>query len=327
MVLATTFALASTAFSLFSVTLAAPTANRIAKRSVSAVINSDFPDPALIKVGTTYYAFATTGDGKNARIASSSDWTTWNVLDKDALPLTTKPSWINQAGAGVWAPDVIQLDDGTFRMTYSASAASDTSKHCVGIASSSSVEGPYTPVSDAAFACPLDLGGAIDSSFFKDNDGTLYVVYKVDGNSISKSTPIMIQQVNKADGHTKIGSASQILVNGQYDGGITEAPSMMRVDNVYYLTFSSNAYNTDYYDVSYATSTSPTSGFTKSTSPLLVTNDYGLGGPGGADMLNDNGNLKMVFHANIGGPGHGGGARGMWTAAISVNTGARTMSV
>lgn len=211
-------------------------------------------------------------------------------------------------------------------MTFSAASAQDNTKHCVGVAISSSVTGPYALVNDDVFACPLSDGGAIDSSFFLDTDGKLYIVYKVDGNSVGKSTPIMIQQV-EADGFTKIGQPTQLLTNGPYDGGITEAPSMLKVAGMYILTFSSNLYSTDYYDISYATSSSPTAPFTKSSAPLLVTGNYGLGAPGGATLLDPGDGVKMVFHANIGGPDHNDAPRGMWTAGVTVDTNARTISV
>lgn len=59
-------------------------------------------------------------------------------------------------------------------MYFSASTSQDTSKHCVGAATSSSITGPYTPEQNP-LACPLDQGGAIDADGYKDGD-TSYVV-------------------------------------------------------------------------------------------------------------------------------------------------------
>jgi beta-xylosidase len=68
-------------------------------------------------------------------------------------------------------------------MYYSATTMQDSSKHCVGVANASSVTGPYKPVSDQPLICPLDQGGAIDSSVYNDN-GQRYITWKVDGNAI-----------------------------------------------------------------------------------------------------------------------------------------------
>lgn len=83
----------------------------------------------------------------------------------------------------MWAPDVQQLDDGTFILYYSASTKEDPSKHCVGAATASTARGPYTPVGSEPLFCPLSEGGAIDAAGYNDN-GQRYVVYKVDGNSL-----------------------------------------------------------------------------------------------------------------------------------------------
>lgn len=77
----------------------------------------------------------------------------------------------------------VAQNDGSFVMYYSATTTSDTSKHCVGAATASSVTGPYTAVGSTALICPLSQGGAIDASGYNDN-GNQYIVYKVDGNSI-----------------------------------------------------------------------------------------------------------------------------------------------
>ena len=80
------------------------------------------------------------------------------------------PAWVAAgAASNTWAPDVVELDDGSFVMYYSAGAASDPTKHCVGAAKASSVLGPYEPIGSDALFCPISQGGAIDASGFNDN--------------------------------------------------------------------------------------------------------------------------------------------------------------
>lgn len=78
----------------------------LTKRAFSngPVITSNFPDPAFINVGGTYYAFATSNGAQNVQIATSPDFITWTVTGNDALP--TIPSW---STGDVWAPDVVQV--------------------------------------------------------------------------------------------------------------------------------------------------------------------------------------------------------------------------
>lgn len=139
--------------------------------------------PSVIQVGSTWYAFATRtiGASIHIQVASSPDFNTWTLLNEDALP--NLPAWVDQSAPNTWAPDVNQLSDGSFVMYFSASTTTDTTKHCVGAATSKTVTGPYTATASTALICPLSQGGAIDASGYDDN-GKRYIVYKVDGNSI-----------------------------------------------------------------------------------------------------------------------------------------------
>lgn len=78
----------------------------LGKRGITGpVITSNFPDPSIVK-GTDgkWYAFSTTSGGKHVPVATSSDFVTWTVTGKDALPKVGEWS----TGSNVWAPDVIQ---------------------------------------------------------------------------------------------------------------------------------------------------------------------------------------------------------------------------
>lgn len=66
-----------------------------------------FADPSVVKVGDTYYAYATQNKEATVPIATSPDFENWTVLGKDALPEIG--AW-GQKGENqsIWAPDVIQ---------------------------------------------------------------------------------------------------------------------------------------------------------------------------------------------------------------------------
>lgn len=71
-------------------------------------------------------------------------------------------------------------------MYYAATSLIEPDKHCVGAAVALHPLGPYFPA-DEPLACPLEDGGAIDPAAFIDPvSGNLYVVYKIDGNSLNK---------------------------------------------------------------------------------------------------------------------------------------------
>ncbi|KAF8915546.1 glycosyl hydrolase [Mucidula mucida] len=254
------------------IALAAPLTERdIEERSISGVvIDSDFADPAWIQVGDSYWAFSTTSGGLHVPMATSSDFNTWTrVSGYDALP--TVGAW--STGINVWAPDVVQLANGLYIMYYTAESTSQTptgkSAHCIGAASSSSPQGPYTPVGDA-IQCHLDQGGAIDPAGFQDHTGRQFIVYKIDGNNMGNggncnngvapihSTPLMLQEVDPTNGWSRIGDPVQILDRSDADGPLVEAPSLMHLPSssasggyIYYLFFSSNCYSGSLYDTSY----------------------------------------------------------------------------
>ncbi len=126
------------------------------------------------------------------------------------------------------------------------------------------------------------------------------MLWKVDGNSAGKPTPIKIQRV-RPDGVTLLGAPTTLITNDPVDGGLVEAPSMIYWDGCecyrvsvqlgarseaemcadmgggactgYYLFFSSNSYNSLKYDISYAVSRSATGPFNKvhgPNAPFLV---------------------------------------------------------
>lgn len=177
-------------------------------------------------------------------------------------------------------------------------------------------------------------GGAIDPAGFADADGSLYVVYKIDGNSLggggicgngdgSYSTPIMLQAV-EADGITPTGTATQILDRGPYDGPLIEAPSLVLVSGTYYLFFSSNCFNGPGYDTSYATAGAVGGPYAKASSPLLVSGGDGgaLNSPGGATVGPEG--AQMVFHSDA--VAGDASLRQMWTAGITIGGGVVSIS-
>lgn len=188
-------------------------------------------------------------------------------------------------------------------MYYSAEYNGGNGHHCIGIAlGSDNPVGPYIPVSNTPFACPLDQGGAIDAAGFQDEDGSSYVVYKVDGtggncvtegaSATGTSTPIMLQPVQD-DGITSVGNPTKILDRDDSEGPLIEAPSLIKTsDGKYVLFYSSHCFNDPNYDIRYATATSITGPYTKGGFSLVYT-DSQLNGPGGATV---NAEGKMLFH-------------------------------
>lgn len=201
--------------------------------------------------------------------------------------------------ANVWAPDVIKHPtQDKYLMYYSAVSAADPGKHhCIGASIADSPAGPYTPNSEP-IACPVEKGGAIDPVIVVDpDDKRIYVVYKIDGNSIGHggecnngvaplvSTPIMLQRMED-DGITKDDSfeAVQLLDRTKVDGPLIEAPAVAKVGEQWFMFYSSGCTRSPSYDVRYATAKNLTGPWTRHGKPLFKTDDYGLLAPGSVSV-------------------------------------------
>lgn len=214
-------------------------------------------------------------------------------------------------------------------MYYADEIVGNPAHHCLGVATSNNILGPYIP-NDTPWACPIDQGGAIDADGFQDVDGKRYVVYKVDGNSIGHGgdcmnsvapivpTPILLQAV-EADGITPIGDPVEILDRDVYDGPLIEAPSLHRTsEGIYFLFFSSNCFSGPLYDTSYATATSIYGPYTKSERPLFITGDGpDMRGPGGSDIVKDGSRVVLHGHLDDSTGYVGYTPRGMYTARLT----------
>ena len=191
-------------------------------------------------------------------------------------------------------------------MYYSGEAKEFVRHHCVGVAVSNGTDptGPYIP-QPHPLSCRLDQGGSIDPAGFLDQDGTRYVLFKLDGNSIGnggdcnngippiKPTPILLQRVAE-DGFTPVGDAVEILDRDDSDGPLVEAPYLVFQDGIYYLFYSTHCFTDPKYDVRYATATNITGPYTK-TGTLINGPRSGLKSPGGGTVCPCGD--RMLFHA------------------------------
>lgn len=261
---------------------------------VNPVIPDDFPDPDVLEVDGTYYAYATNGNRQNVRVARSTDLLEWEQLD-DALP--DLPSWV--IPGKTWAPEVTVLEDGSYVLYFTATNF-DPYAQCVGVATADSPEGPFEVVGEEMLVCPEEEGGAIDASTFRDDDGTHYLLWKNDGNCCGLDTWLYLAPL-APDGLTLAGEPVRLLKQDQeWEGHLVEAPTLVGRDGTYVLLYSANDYGGEHYAIGYATADSVTGPYTKADGPLLTTDATGgrFVGPGGQDVVvGPDGADRLVFHS------------------------------
>ena len=248
------------------------------------VIGSDFPDPDVIRVGGTYYAYSTNNGNGNVPVATSTSLTGPWTRRPDAMP--TLGAWAN--GGLTWAPDVSQRADGRFLLYYTARSRA-VGRQCIGAALATSPLGPFAAVGAGPLVCNGGEGGDIDASSFVDTTGARYLLYKDDGNAIGQPTSLWLQGV-AADGVTLQGGRVELLRSGRpEEAGIIEAPVLTRAGGRYVLFYSLGGYGGDGYQTSYASAAALTGPYTKAYRSLLTTStvDGAVRGPGGADVVGD----------------------------------------
>ena len=260
------------------------------------VLDRDFPDPDVLKVGDNYYAYATNGNGRNIQSAQSTDLVHWKVLGE---ALTKLPAWAVQSFGWTWAPEVFSPSEGQYVMYFVARfAIGSDGRQCIGLAASNDPSGPFISSNPKPFICQTDQGGSIDPSEFHDTDGQRYVLWKNDGNSSGYPVWLYIQKVS-ADGLTLEGEPQRLLtVDQTWEGTLVEAPTLWLQDGKYYLFYSANAYNDRRYAVGYAVADDVLGPYVKAKGPFLATDlAAGLVGPGGQDIVTGpHGGTWILFH-------------------------------
>ncbi|GAC1428761.1 MAG: family 43 glycosylhydrolase [Acidobacteriaceae bacterium] len=109
---------------------------------------------------------------------------------------------------------------------------------CVAAATASRPQGPYTD--HGPIVCEPD--GSIDPAFMRDENGTPYLIWKEDGNSQHKLTPIWAQPLTTDLLHLA-GEKKQLIVNepATWEGGVVEAPYVMRHEGRYYMFYAGSS--------------------------------------------------------------------------------------
>ena len=282
---------------ILGVSAGAPLAAQDDAEFQNPIISANFPDPFILKVEDTYYAYSTNSNSRNVPVAQSTDLVTWTI-GRDAMPALSR--WVNISRANVWAPEVIQVGD-QYLLYYTA-RDKISNRQCIGVAVSDAPQGPFRDQSDAPLICQVNEGGSIDASPFRDEDGTLYLYWKNDGNCCMRATYLYGQQLAD-DGLTLVGEAVRLSRNDQvWEGTVVEAPTMWRHDDQYYLFYSGNMFATERYAVGYARCETPLGACTDAEKNPILASDMGtqplVVGPGHQTIVMDEaGETWLVYHA------------------------------
>ena len=201
------------------------------KRSTyeNPALAGDYPDPSVIRVGREYWAVATSSEwAPQFPIFVSGDLVNWRVV---GAVFQKRPAW---SVGNYWAPE-ISYDRGKYYVYYVG--RKNGGSLCVAVATSSRPAGPYED--HGPMVC--QEAGSIDPLPVTDEHGVRYLLWKEDGNSRNKPTPIWAQQLS-TDGTKLVGERHELIRNdAPWEAQLVEGPFVLRRGDWFYMFYSGNA--------------------------------------------------------------------------------------
>jgi len=262
--------------------------------------NDAGPDPDIVRVGSTWYAYTTgTTWGNNLGVLTSSSpqsgWHTVNGKTYGSTALANPPGW--QTPGTQWAPGVYQWA-GRFVMFYAAQVRA-TGRWCISVATAGGPAGPFTDTSSGPIICQTDLGGSIDPQPFVDTDGRPWLHWKNnDGGSAAVSRVWAVPL--GSDGATPAGSPTEVLAKDTVHHPwmtTVDNPQMVVVDGQHVLFFSAGAWDGPSYTVGWAGCAGPTGPCIVNDHPILGSYGSVVGTGGGTAAQDAAGNWWLSYHA------------------------------
>ena len=251
----------------------------------------DFPDPFVLRAGSTYFAYGTNSAEGNIQIIESTNLSQWSVVG-NALP--NLPSWAKSGGT--WAPSVLQIG-GTYVLYFAAVVAGSTNdEECVSAATASEPQGPFVDDSSSPFVCQTALSGSIDPSPFLDANGTPYLEWKSNGGAGQPAT-IWSEQLNASGtGFAGIAPTQLLTADQSWQARIVEAPDLVLSGGNYFLFYSGNNWDSASYAIGVATCSGPLGPCTEPSLEPILASGAGVSGPGGQSIFSAvDGSLWVAF--------------------------------
>jgi hypothetical protein len=290
----------------------------------------DTPDPDVVRLGTTYYAFST-GDGfDNIPVMKTTDPSSWPkrlMLDgdvSDALPCRSGSveagtcqlsNWGTRTpqNGSPWSPSMIEVGS-EFYLFYAAWDPT-VSHYCVGVAESTDPMGPYVDRSAQPVVCQPQQGGSIDPDVYQGSPGTYYLAWKNnDGYGSTVPATLWASPVDfDADGAVLAGQTTALLTQSQPWETTIEQPEMVQLGGRWMLFFSGGSWKTSGYAIADAYCQGPAGPCVDPNLGPVFGSSGGAKGPGAASIFTDTtGTTWMAYAAwTVGAVGYPRGARSL----------------
>ncbi len=247
-------------------------------------------DPNILYYDGTYYMTGTTDPGGGFLGYTSIDLATWTPIGR-IYNRNASSSW---ALYDFWAPEQV-YHDGKFYLFFSGKTG--TTNRSTGVAVATSPTGPYVDL----MADPLTPPewNCLDGHLFVDDDGAHYFIYSHEWVDFPDGRgEFWIQHIN--ENFTGLTGTKTYLFRGwdaQWSSGVTDGPSMLKQQGMYYLFWSSYDNDGGGYNCGFASSASPLGSYIQSFYPTIT----GDGGHSTWFQRGGTGELLVTYHQPNGG--------------------------
>ena len=188
------------------------------------VINADYSDPDVIRVGSDFYLISSSfSHTPGLPVLHSVDLVNWTILGHVLQQLVPTDNFNKvQHGNGVWAPS-IRYHNKEFYIYY------PDPDFGIYLTKAKNITGPWSaPVLVQAGK------GLIDPCPFWDDDGKLYLVHAFAGSRAGFKSIIVVKQMNAA-GDEVIDKAGVIVYDGHESDPTIEGPKFYKRNGYYYI--------------------------------------------------------------------------------------------
>lgn len=248
-------------------------------------------DPTVYTEGGKYYMAGTRSyEPKGFTLLESSDLHNWKYAVPDSMILQQGKK--TYGTTGFWAPQIFK-DNDRYLLAYTANEQTAVAK-----------ADNLTDLYKQRSIRPVDNKAKnIDPFIFKDDDGKYYFYHVrfVDGNILHVAEFNPTSFLLKGEPTACFRNTEKWEDTGAYPSApIMEGPTVIKLDDMYYMFYSANHYLSPDYAVGYATAPSPMGPWTKHrASPILHRDIVGERGSGHGDIFFDNeGNMRYVYHVH-----------------------------
>jgi hypothetical protein len=203
------------------------------------VADAPVSNPAILRDGTTYYAYSDGFDLDRIHIMSSPDLVRWTAIGG---ALVAPVAWADSSGSSFTSPSVVRFDSNPpdrQLVLYFTAQHTGTGERCIGVATAEDPRGPFTAAAEPLI-CPA--GGAQDPSFISGTEKLPFpqLVYRQNGSVIRLYNEVLTPDglsVLSSDGRRLIFEASP----GWWHHGIVERPAFVKDNDDLYLFFAGAA--------------------------------------------------------------------------------------